>query len=76
MDLDFVRHESAVKSAKVPLVTSKGVCSWYLIRADDLSRYLWIFLYTNKKSLITTVTLFLNTHRKNKLTTCPHRSRQ
>ena len=63
MDFGFVRGKSAVKAEKNQIITSEDNYNYYPLIANELSRHFWIFIFANKKSPITTVTSFLNTHR-------------
>ena len=62
MDYGFVRGKKVIKSEDGPLVTSKEGFNCYLLIADEFSRHLWIFLFSNKEPPIATVTAFLSTH--------------
>ena len=59
LDYGFVIGKKTIKQEDALLLTSKCGYSWYLFIAYKFSSHLWVFLFTDKKPTITTMTAFL-----------------
>ena len=62
MDYGFVRGNDTIKNEHGPLITSKNGYNCYLMIVDEYSRYMWLFLFSDKTPPIVTTKSFLNTH--------------